>query len=87
MTFAAELFFPSNNFFPFFAVLPNFGSGLSDEYSLFAILYYSYFLPDKVCIVRASSRYKSMFEYFRRSYVHEWRFAFTNGELAAWTGG
>ncbi|KYM84261.1 hypothetical protein ALC53_05353, partial [Atta colombica] len=51
-----------------------------DEFLLFSILYYSYLLSYKVCIiniVRASTRYKNMSEYFRRSYVHEWRFAFT----------
>ncbi|EFN73047.1 hypothetical protein EAG_11340 [Camponotus floridanus] len=49
---------------------------LSDEFSLFSVPYYSYLSPyTKFALLE--TRYKSMSEYFRRSYVHEWRFAFT----------
>lgn len=56
--------------------MANFDRVLSDEFSLFSVPYYSYLSPyTKFTLLE--TRYKSMSEYFRRSYVHEWRFAFT----------
>lgn len=51
---------------------------LFDEFSFFSILlYYSYLLSYKSLHCQRIDKIQKYIKYFHRSYVHEWRFAFT----------
>lgn len=62
--------------FYFYQCFKRFGQRENSRLSQYPILFLLFALHE-VCIVRASSRYKSMSEFLSCSSVHEWRFAFT----------